>query len=150
MNLSATEYITLVVVTINNCVIRMARCLYVNTVKNVRQRGKHQNLREIWNRANPWGFFSPQYPCTLSQDNLLLSLRATPQRLCGHGSKALHILNLSNRSRWSAPFSSQFTFVELDPGTHWIGVGVAPYAKVDIVMTQIKVQSSSSHHHCYK
>lgn len=110
MNLSATDYITLVVVTINNCVIRMARCLYGNTGKNVCWRGKHQNLGEIWTGANPWGFFTqPQYPCTLSQDNLLLSQRAISQRLCGHGSKALQILNLSNRSRWSAPFSSQFT-----------------------------------------
>jgi hypothetical protein len=128
----------------------MARCLYSNTGKNVRWKGKHQNLGEIWNGANPWGFFSqPQYPCTLSQDNLLLSPRATSQRLCGHGSKALHILNISNRSRWSAPFSSQFTFGELDPGTHWIGVGVAPIASVDMFITQIKVQSSASNNHCY-
>lgn len=107
-------------------------------------------MGEIWNGANPWGFFSqPQYPCTLSQDNLLLSLRATSQRLCGHGSKALHILNLSNRSQWSAPFSSQFTFGEFDPDTHWIRAGVAPNANVDMVVTQIKVQSSASNHHCY-
>lgn len=150
MNLSATECITLVVVTINNCVIRMARCLYGNTGKNVCWRGKHQNLRREWNGVNPLGFFSqPQYPWTLSQGNLLLSLRATSQIVRGHGSKALHILNLCNRSRWSAPFSSQFTFGELDPGTQWIGVRVAPNANVDMFMTQIKVQSSASNNHCY-
>ena len=108
------------VVTINNYVIRMARCLYGNTGKNVRWRGKHQNLEEIWNGTNPWGFFSqPQHPHPGQ-------LASVPK---GHITKtlwALHILNLSNRSWWSAPFPSQFTFGELDPGTHWIGVGWLP------------------------
>lgn len=57
MILIATEYITLVVVTVNNSVIRMVRYLYSNTGNNVCWRGKHQNLRDVWKGANPWGFF---------------------------------------------------------------------------------------------
>lgn len=59
MNLSAIEYITMVVVTINSCVIKMVRCLYGSTGKNVRWRGKHQNLGEIWNGASFHNFSIP-------------------------------------------------------------------------------------------